>query len=244
MRITRIASRTVRYGFLSIALATTTALSAATTMQVALLAQEDQVPSLIGRELQGATAVAERHGFRVRVEGKRHHPTIRAQRIARQDPEPGSTLKRERSIKAWLSLGPKRQEIPSVEGESLRAARLRLDQSALPIARVIEVDHQAAEGRVVLQRPSAGDVVGLGLGEGVALLVSRGPGYSYVMPDLIGRSWDGVSGQLTRAGLKLTSVRRLRYPGVAQGLVVRQQPAAGSRVGRNTAITIEISADS
>ena len=242
MKITRIASRTVRYGFLSIALAITAALSAATTMQVALLAQEDQVPSLIGRELQGATAAAERHGFRVRVEGKRHHPTIRARRIARQDPEPGSTLKRERSIKTWLSLGPKRHEIPSVEGESLRAARLKLDQSALPISRIIEIDHQAAEGGVVLQRPSAGDVVRLG--EGVALLVSRGPGYSYVMPDLIGRSWERVSGQLTRAGLKLTSVRRLRYPGLAQGLVVRQQPAAGSRVGRNTAIIIEISADS
>jgi len=239
MRITRIASRTVRYGFLTIALATTTALSAATTMRVALLAQEDQVPSLIGQELQGATAAAERHGFEVRIEGKRHHPSISAQRIARQDPQPGSTLKRERTIKAWLSLGPKRHEVPSVEGESLRAARLKLDQTALPISRVIEVDHDTAEGGVVLQRPGAGDVIGLG--EGVALLVSRGPGYSYVMPDLIGRSWDGVSGQLTRAGLKLVSVRRLDYPGVARGLVVRQQPAAGSRVRRNTAITIGIS---
>lgn len=240
MSITRIASRTIRYSFLTVALATTTALSAATTMRVALLAQEERVPSLIGMELKGATTAAERRGFQVRVEGKRHHPTIPVQRIARQQPETGATLKRERSVKIWLSLGPKRHEIPLVEGESLRAARLKLDQTALPISRVIEVDHQAAEGGVVLQRPAAGEVDRLG--DGVALLVSRGPGYSYVMPDLIGRSWDGVAGELARAGLNLTSVRRQQYPGVAEGIVVRQQPAAGYRVGRNSAITIEISA--
>ena len=239
MSITRIASRTIRYSFLTIAWGVTTALSAATTMRVALLAREGRVPSLIGQELQAATDAAEHYGFVLRIEGKRHHPTIPPQRIARQEPEAGSTLKRERSIKVWLSLGPSRQQVPSVEGESLRAARLKLDQAALPIARVIEVDGTATEGDVVIQRPTAGEVDGLG--DGVTLLVSRGPGYSYVMPDLIGRSWDGVSEQLTRSGLELTSVRRQRYPGVPEGIVVRQQPAAGYRVGRNTTITIEIS---
>ncbi len=239
MSITRIASRTVRYSFLTLSLGATVALSAATTMRIALLAQEDRVPSLIGHQMQAATAAAELHGFQVRIDGKRHHPTIPPLRIARQQPESGATLKHERSIKVWLSLGPKRHEIPAVEGESLRTARLTLDQIALPIARVIEVDHDAPEGGVVLQRPAAGEVDSLG--DGVALLVSRGAGSSYVMPDMIGRSWDAVSEELTRVGLRLTSVRSQRYPDVPEGIVVRQQPPAGYRVGRDTAITIEIS---
>ena len=75
-----------------------------------------------------------------------------------QEPPPGSALKSHRSIRVWLSLGPRKLTLPAVEGQSLRTARVALDQTRLQVARVAEVDDPAAEGTVLVQHPPPGEV--------------------------------------------------------------------------------------
>lgn len=240
MSIRRFAVLFFKYGLLTIALLVTAALSAVTTMRVVLLSQEVPVPAVEGRRVPEAGALAARNGLVIRVEGKRHDARVPRDRIAAQEPAPGATLKRERSIRVWLSLGPERLEVPSVEGQSVRTARLSLEQARVPVARVVEVLDPSPAGTVLAQTPGPGETDSVG--EGVSLLVSRGrPSPQYVMPDLIGHAAEGLLEELAAHGLKVADVQERAYPGVPPGVVLRQAPAAGHPVNPSVAISLEIS---
>jgi serine/threonine-protein kinase len=236
----RIALFLVRSCVLAVALLLVAGLSALGTMRVILSSEEVVVPSVIAKSVPEAGSLAARHGLSLRIEGRRNEAKIPADRVAAQEPPAGANLKSHRSIRVWLSLGPRRVRVPAVEGGSVRTARLSLDQGQVPLGRVVEVDDPAEEGTVLQQHPGAGEADGA-VPE-VALLVSRGPqGADYLMPDLIGRSADAVLERLRTAGLKVAEVRYRTYPGVAPGIVLRQLPAAGHRVNARTQISLDIS---
>lgn len=222
------------------ALALVAGVSALLTMQAILSSQEVTVPRLVDQRLIDAGAEAARRQLVLKVEGRRHDARIPAGRIAAQEPEPGATIKTQRSVRVWLSVGPQRIRVPAVVGQSLRSARLAFEQAQLPVEHVVEVDDAAPEGTVVVQRPPAGETDALE--GGVALLVSRGSlGGDYVMPDLIGRNADAIVAGLRQAGLKVADVRYRGYAGVAPGIVLRQVPAAGQRVRRSDPISLDVS---
>ncbi len=240
MTIKRFAVLLVKNGLLLVALALAAVVSAVATMRVVLTSQEVVVPSLRDKRIPEAGAVARRAGLLLRVEGKRHDAKIPADRVAAQEPPAGATLKAHRSIRVWLSLGPQRLTVPAVEGESLRTARLTLEQGGIPVARVVEVEAPAAEGTVLMQRPPAGETDSIG--DGVSLLASRGPaGRDYLMPDLIGRKAEDVLEGLRLYGLKVSEVRYRTYPGVAPGIVLRQIPPAGHRVSPRSTVSLDVS---
>lgn len=240
MTIKRFAILLLKNGVLLGGLLLTAGASALVTMRAVLTTQEVVVPSLVDKRVPEAGALSSRAGLLVRVEGKRNDPRIAPDRIVAQEPAAGSPLKAHRSIRVWLSLGPRRQRVPPVEGQSLRTARIALEQAQVPVARVAEIDAAAEEGTILVQRPAAGDVDALT--DGVSLLVSRGRGgRDYVMPDLIGRRADTVIDGLQRAGLKVADVRYRTYPGIAAGIVLRQAPAAGHRVSPRSTVSLDIS---
>lgn len=241
MSIKRFAIALVKYGLLAVALVVTAGLSALTTMRVVLRTQEVVVPSVVGKPLTEAGALVARRRLVLRVEGRRNDPKLGRDLIVEQEPAPGAGIKRQRSIRVWVSLGPRRLTIPKVEGESVRSGRLLLDQAQVPVGRVIEVNDVAEEGTILQQHPPMGETDSLSA-EGASLLVSRGPGNrEFVMPDLIGRPALTVLETLRAAGLKVTEVRYRPYPGVAAGLVLRQAPLSGYRVSPQTAISLDVS---
>lgn len=240
MNLTRFAAFLLKNGLLGLALLVTGALSALATMRVVLTSQDVMVPSLLSRRIPEAGALAARQSLSLRLEGKRNDARVPTDHILAQEPPPGSTLKAHRSIRVWLSLGPQRLTVPAVEGETLRTARLTLEQAQVPIGRVVEVDDRAEEGRVLVQHPPPGEAEALG--EGISLLVSRGPGnVDYLMPDLIGRKAEDVLEGLRWVGLKVAEVRYRTYPGVAPGIVLRQIPPAGHRVSPRSSVSLDVS---
>jgi eukaryotic-like serine/threonine-protein kinase len=240
LTIKRVAVLLLKNGLLLLGLAATALTSAALAIWTVRTSRDVVVPSLVAKRVSEAGALTASAGLLVRVEGRRNDPRIPPDRIVAQEPAPGSTLKTRRSIRVWVSLGPKRQKVPAVEGQSVRAARLLFDAAQVPIARVAEIDDSADEGVVLSQRPAPGEVESVG--DGVSLLVSRGPaGRDYVMPDLIGRRADDVVDGLRRAGLKVADVRYRAYPGLASGIVLRQAPLAGHRVSPRSSVSLDIS---
>ena len=241
MPIKRFAISLLKYGALVVGLTLTAGISALTTMRVVLRSQEVKVPALLGKRVPEAGGIAAGHRLMLRVEGRRNDPKVPADRIVAQEPAHGSTLKRQRSIRVWVSLGPRRLTVPAVEGESIRTGRISLEQAQVPVGRVVEVNDGTEEGTILIQHPPPGDTETLDA-EGAAMLVSLGPGSSdFVMPDLIGRSAASVLDTLGRVGLKVTEVKYRSYPGVVPGTVLRQQPPAGFRVGRRTSVSLEVS---
>jgi serine/threonine-protein kinase len=240
LTIQRFAVLLVKNGLLFLGLVVTLGASALLTMRAVLTSQDVVVPFLLGRRLPEAGTLAARRGLSLRMEGKRNDDRVPADQILAQEPNPGGVLKARRSIRVWLSQGPRRLAVPALEGESLRTARLTLEQAQLPIGRVIEVDDPRGEGTVLVQDPPPGEDEATGAG--ISLLVSRGPsGADYLMPDLIGRKAEDVLEGMRAVGLKVAEVRYRTYPGVAPGIVLRQAPAAGHRVSSRISVSLDIS---
>jgi beta-lactam-binding protein with PASTA domain len=239
LTLKRFALGLFQYLLLGAALALTAGLSALITMRVVLLAQEVAVPALVGKRMPEAGEAAARADLQLRVEGKRHDPHAAPDTVLAQEPEAGSTLKTHRSIRVWLSLGPKLVNVPNVVGEGLRTARVTLEQAEVPVARVVQVNAAAPQGTILVQSPPAGDT--RDLGDGASLLVSLGPQpVAFVMPDLIGHASQNVIPILQGSGLRIGQVRERPYPGAAPGTILRQTPTSGSRVTPEIPIDLDV----
>ena len=221
------------------ALIATYGIFAAASMRMALRAGEVQVPDLTSSTANEATAAAADLGLTIRVdETRRPDPKIAADRVVAQEPSAGSTARRQRSVRVWLSAGSRAAIVPVLIGETERAAQLRLAQAGLGLAGVSEIRSQAYPSEVVVAQAPAS----AGASAGVALLVNRGEhGASYVMPDLIGVSGDRAAKVLRDQGFRVAVVGSMPYPGVASGVVLRQSPQAGFQIAPGEPISLEVS---
>src|SRR5688500_12518055 len=221
------------------ALVVTYILSAFLGMRLALKTREVKVPALGGKTVNEATALLTEAGLHLKVEeGRRLDPKMPTGQIVAQDPPAGVATRRERSVKVWISGGPRSMTIPALSGESERTAQLRLQQEGLALAAMAEIrsgDYPA--GTVVAQFPAAKSAASQ-----VALLINRGErGARYVMPDLIGVSGERAAEVLRARGFRATVVGEHPYPGVAPGIVLRQSPQAGFQIAPGEPISLEVS---
>jgi serine/threonine-protein kinase len=221
------------------ALLLTYLLFAAASMRLALKTREVLVPSLTGRTVNEASALLADAGLTLKIEeGRRIDPKVPAGQIMTQEPESGVRTRRQRSVKVWISAGPRSLVIPSLVGESERGAQLRVQQNGLELRTVAEIrtgDYPA--GSVVAQSPAPKSVSAQ-----VALLVNRGErGTSYVMPDLIGVNGDRAADLLRAKGFRVAVVGEHPYPGVPAGIVLRQRPDGGFQIAPGEAISLEVS---
>jgi serine/threonine-protein kinase len=212
---------------------------AVTAMRVAIKVREVPVPDLRNRTVDQATAALLDEGLALHVDDvRRLDPKIPAGRIAQQEPAPGAITRRQRSIRVWLSQGPRITVIPALTGETERAAQLRLQQDGLSLTSLAEVrSSDLPSGTIIAQEPP-----GSARGTEVALLVNRGEqSHYYVMPDLIGVSASRTVDLLRTRGFRVTIVGELPYPGVPAGIVLRQFPSAGFQIAPGDPISLEIS---
>jgi serine/threonine-protein kinase len=224
---------------LGVALFGTYLLFAAASMRVALRSREVQVPDLLNRTANEATEAAGRAGLRIKVdEARRLDPKVPAGRVVVQDPAAGSTLRSQRSVKVWLSAGPRAANVPALTGETEASAQTRLAQDGVTVAAVSEIRSQTYPPDVVV----AQDPAPRSPTDRVALLISRPEhGASYVMPDLIGVNGDRAADILRGHGFRVAVVGSMPYPGVAAGVVLRQNPPAGFQIAPGEPISIEVS---
>ena len=221
------------------ALGATFGLSAFAGMQLALKTREVSTPDLRGMAPQEAGRLLANAGLRTRIEPlRRIHQAIEAGLVAEQDPLPGITTRRRRSVKLWLSSGPNRGRIPALIGESEAGAQQRLRDNVFVLEGVSEIrsSRYPTDSVVAQEPPPAGN------GESVSLLVNRGErGRTYVMPNLIGVAGDGAAEVLRARGFRVTVVGDHPYPGVAAGIVLRQAPEPGLQIAQSETISLEVS---
>ena len=144
---------------------------AAASMRVALRAREVQVPDFSNRTANEATALATDVGLGAKIdEIRRPDPKIQAGRVVAQEPAAGSTARRQRNVKIWLSAGQRSATMPLLVGGTERTAQRRLSQDGLSLSDVSEIRSQDfAQDIIVAQTPPAKSPAGK-----VALLVNRG----------------------------------------------------------------------
>jgi serine/threonine-protein kinase len=209
------------------------------SMRAALRTREVKVPTLIGRTVGDATQALNDLGLPLRVdENRRSDAKVPNGRIMQQDPAPGLPARRGRTVRVWVSSGPRTTTVPQLVGQTERTARIRLEQDGLEVGSVSEFrSPDYTSDAVVAQDPPPASRA-----PQVALLVNRGEQAStFVMPDVIGMDGERVSQALRTRGFRVAIVGSQPYPGVPPGTVVRQQPAGGFQVGPSDAISLEVS---
>jgi beta-lactam-binding protein with PASTA domain len=127
--------------------------------------------------------------------------------------------------------------VPALTGQSERTARLRVDQDGLELASLSQFrspDYPADS--VVAQEPPVPSRA-----PRVSLLVNLGDqAATYVMPDVVGMDGTRVEGVLRGRGFRVEIMGSQAYPNIPPGTVIRQQPAAGFRVGAADQISLEV----
>ena len=211
----------------------------AVSMRFALKTREVEVPPLAGKTVNDARTLLAESGLNLRLEeGRRVDPKVPPGQVLMQDPQAGVRTRRERSVKVWVSSGPRAAVVPSLAGASERTAKLRLDQDGLALAVVSEIrttDYPA--GTVVAQTPPPKTNAAQ-----LSLLINRGEGgASYVMPDLIGVNGERAADVLRTRGFRVAVVGHQPYPGVPSGVVLRQQPQGGFQISPGEPISLEVS---
>ena len=224
---------------LGVALVLTYVVFAAASMRLAIRTREVMVPTLTGQSVNQATAALAESGLTLKVEEtRRSDPKVPAGQILTQDPQAGVRTRPQRSVKVWVSAGPRSSILPAFIGESERTAQLRVQQDGLELAGISEIrsaDYPADV--VVAQTPPPSSAGGR-----VSLLVNRGQrAATYVMPDLIGVNGDRAADLLRNRGFRASVVGDHPYPGVPAGIVLRQNPQAGFQIAPGEPISLEVS---
>jgi serine/threonine-protein kinase len=221
------------------ALVATYVVFAVGSLQYALRSQEVQVPDLTNRSTADASALVSDLDLTLKVdEVTRLDQRIPAGRVLAQDPSPGSTARRQRTVRVWLSAGSRAATVPGVTGDNQRVAEAKLSQGGIAVAAVSEIRSQDYPAdAVVAQQPPAKSAAA-----SVALLVNRADrGVTYVMPDLIGVNGDRAAEALRTRGFRASVVSTTPYPGVPGGIVLRQNPQPGFQITPGEPISLEVS---
>ena len=198
-------------------------------------------PNLIGRSITDARAISSDLGVVLVVDNARdrHSENTPTGAVVWQNRAANSLIKRGTRVYVGQSLGPLVLEVPNLTGESARTALLRFSQRNLKLGNLTYVETFGTPG-ISSEDPPRGTVVSGGTP--VSLLVGfAAPPAAYVMPDLIDLPLAEVRPSLESRGLQVSNVKFEAYPGIADGIIIRQYPLPGSPVSSRDAITMVVS---
>jgi len=199
-------------------------------------------PNLIGKTVGEGRALCSDLGLKLDVrEERRNSDRVPVDRIVWQNRTAGATdfVKRGTSIRVELSSGPLVLRVPDLSGQSAGTSMLRLGQQNLKAGNMTYVDSPPSARGVLAADPPAGTVVQAQTP--VSLLVGvQPPPQSYVMPDLIDQALDLVRPALEAHGLIVSTVKYEAYPGIRDGIIIRQYPLRGAPVSSRDPITVVV----
>ena len=199
-------------------------------------------PNLVGRTVPQARAICSDLGVSLSIdpEHRRNSDRVPADSIVWQNRAPGTTnlIKRGTTIKVELSAGPLVLRVPDFSGQRPGTAVLRLGQQNLKIGNIAYVDSQQQQG-IIAADPPKGTVVAAQTP--VSMLVGVAPAPPpFVMPDLIDHPVDEVRPFLQAHGLTIGTVKFEAYPGIRDGIIIRQFPLRGAPVSSRDPITLVV----
>ncbi|HMC21437.1 MAG TPA: PASTA domain-containing protein [Thermoanaerobaculia bacterium] len=201
------------------------------------------VPNLVGKSVTEAKAICSDLGVNLSIdpEHRRNSDRVAADNIVWQNRAPGATnlIKRGTTIKVELSSGPLILRVPDFGGERAGTAVLRLGQQNLKPGSMTYIESPQQQG-VLAADPPKGTVVGAQTPVSLLVGVASAP-TTFVMPDLIDHPLDHVRPYLEAHGLIVSNVKFEAYPGIRDGIIIRQFPLRGAPVSARDPITVVVS---
>jgi beta-lactam-binding protein with PASTA domain len=194
------------------------------------------VPDVVGSVEQLAVQQIRDAGLKERVERRPNDDGVKAGMVFEQDPQPGDRIERGNFVTIVVSTGPSKVRVPDVLGESRDQAVSELTAAGLK-ANVVPVNSLEDVDTVLATAPKAGTEVIVGTS--IRVNVSKGP-KPITVPNVIGMPFESAESTLQGVGFAVSreDVDDADQP---EGVVVGQNPAAGTQQGKGSVITLQVS---
>jgi eukaryotic-like serine/threonine-protein kinase len=235
-----------RLVLLSLVLLIVALVSALTAMRFAIHSSEVTVPDLGGRSPAEARRIAEENGLEINVERQYYSPTVPGGKIVSQMPLAGTKVRRGWEISVAESLGPQRVAIPSLLGQSDRAAEINIRRRGLEVSAVAQIAWPGAPADQVIAQSPPPNASGVSAPKIGLLLAEAPPPAAFVMPNFVGQSLVNVTPLLQNAGLRMGTVTVAsdnvspESASSSASLIVTQDPAAGQRVAAGSVVSLGV----
>jgi beta-lactam-binding protein with PASTA domain len=214
-------------------------LSAITAIRFAVQGREVEVPKLVGLKAGDAQTVLDSRRLGMKI-ADRVYSALPPDFVVRQSPPAGTRVKVQQRAHVVLSLGPQKVSVPSLVGQSARAARIELLRAGLQVGEITSVYLSERELDEVVQQNPPPQSTNTGSPR-VNLLVSQGERPAeYVMPDLAGMSLADAQHRIGAVGLHLTKISYAASPALPKGAVFSQLPLRGAKIIAGTNIELQV----
>jgi serine/threonine-protein kinase len=195
------------------------------------------VPSIVGATEKQANKVLSPLGLTLTITEKRFDEEIPNGKIIESDPSGGGKVDAGASVKAVISKGLERYEIPSLAGLTPEAAVNLLAKFPVKVGELKEVfNEKTPKGFVISTSPAAGEKVKRD--STIDLLISKGI-ETIDVASYVGKSRDQALNELTDAGFDVEIVDQYSET-VLVGTVISQIPSGSAplEIGAKIALTI------
>jgi len=190
-------------------------------------------PNLVGSSIRDARKVASSQGIVLIEEESRDAPDAKPGEILEQNPVPGVMLTT-REIRV-VTAKAKEARIPNLVGKPIEEAKQALSDMGVEVTEV-QKDSSKTPGTVLAQKPLPN--VKLSPNTPVELTIASLP--LIEVPALTGKYLNSAKSALKDTGLELGELRRTEHEEHGENYVLRQDPAAGSKVPFGTVVNLTV----
>ncbi|GIN61483.1 serine/threonine-protein kinase PrkC [Robertmurraya siralis] len=215
-------------------------ISAVTILPDLLAPDEIEVPDVATMELEEAMAELEKVGFVVGETIELPDEEIEEGHVIKTDPKAGQLQKEGTAIDIYVSTGKEKVELLDYRGRAIEdVLQLLEDQNFKDIIPTEVHDDEVPAGIIIEQSYTPGDEV---VPEETILefTVSKGPEI-VSLKDLSGYNAKGLEEYAASVGLVVDIAREEFHDSVAEGLVISQNPRAGTELKKGDKVSVTIS---
>jgi beta-lactam-binding protein with PASTA domain/tRNA A-37 threonylcarbamoyl transferase component Bud32 len=203
-----------------------------------LLPHTTAVPAFANTSIEEARGDLEDTGFVVRIAKGQYSLDVQEGDVLAVRPAPGTSLDQGATVTLTPSLGPRPLPVPSLQGETLEAAKQALLDAGFRVGDIRKrPSERVPEGRVIDTNPGGG---GTALEQSrVGLIVSTGPPPRPVA-SVVSKDLADARAALEAQGFSVTVVQRFSDR-VPLGQVISQDPEANVERPYGSGITLTVS---
>lgn len=205
--------------------------------------KEVEVPDLTDMTISEAKDAVKKLDLKIKKGDEVPSPDIEEGHIVSQTPKKGSKVQRGKTITVNISSGKKNDEkgvVPSLVNKkytSREDINAILQEYGYTLGSVTEEESDVEEGVIISQNPKAGSTAKSG--SSIDIVVSKGKKKPQV-PSLTGMTVDQAKAAIQSAGFTVGNISYGESNIYQGGLVMEQNPAAGSELEAGSAISIVV----
>lgn len=202
------------------------------------------MPNVVGKPYADAVAQLTQSGFSQNNIQRVDMPSnaVPPGAVFKQDPDAGITVKTNRSITLWVSIGQETVAMPAVENMPLSQAKQLLKQNGIPDSQIaVNYEYSDQPKDTVIRQYPREEVAVVPGKDQVQLVVSQGP-QLVTVPNVVGSTEQDARQQLTAAGLTVGKVQTQPDYKAPSGVVIQQAPyKPGDQVPKGRAVDLWVS---